>query len=221
MELAYPHEYTGSKMTLPLLSKERFCHRSNWMWLHYKREGMMLLPDSGGSGRLLYKLSVTEQISLNNSELNTCLWSDCGATSIGGCDAGRTTTRVRASITRTCSLGGTMEGSNILWQSCAGSCINLCETGWFMLDVMTLLSTRSLQQLSKWETVQIAKSLQRFEPYLMPHTATFIYICYNRYPHPKCFTSPYVPGSGTQDANGRNFLNICYRLQFRWCRRFL
>lgn len=80
-------------MTLPLLSKERFCHHSNWMWLHYKREGMTLLPDSGGSGRLLYKLSLTEQISLNNSELNTCLWSDCGAVSFGGCDAGRTKTR--------------------------------------------------------------------------------------------------------------------------------
>lgn len=30
----------------------------------------MLLPDSGGSGRLLYKLSLTEQISLNNCELD-------------------------------------------------------------------------------------------------------------------------------------------------------
>lgn len=60
----------------------------------------MLLPDSGGSGRLLYKLSLTEQISLNNSELNACLWSDCGATSFGGCDAGRTKTTGTASITR-------------------------------------------------------------------------------------------------------------------------
>lgn len=204
MALAYPHEYTGSKMTLPLLSKERFCHRSNWMWLHYKREGMMLLPDSGGSGRLLYKLLLTEQISLNNRELNTCLWAGCCRLA-----AGRPKTAVMASITRTRSPGGTMEGSNILWQSCAGSCIKLCSTGWFMPDVMTFLSTLSLQQLSKWESVQIAGSLQRFEPYLMPHAATFIYICYSRYPRPRCFTSPCVPGGGSQDPNGRNFLNIC------------
>lgn len=50
-------------MTLPLLSKERFCHRSNWMWLHYKRERMMPLPDSGEFGRLFYKLSLAEWVS--------------------------------------------------------------------------------------------------------------------------------------------------------------
>ncbi len=51
MELAYPHEHTGGKMTLPLpLNRWRpLCHSPNWMWLHYNWEGMIPLT---GRGRL-------------------------------------------------------------------------------------------------------------------------------------------------------------------------
>lgn len=63
------------------------------------------------------------------------------------------------------------------------------------------------------------KPHQRCTPYIMPHNATFIYICYNSYRHPKCFTSPYVPGSRSEGVKGCNFL-LCYCFHFRWGRRF-
>lgn len=176
MELAYPHKYTGSKMTLPLLSKERFCHRSNWMWLHYKREGMMPLPDSGWIRALVLQL-VTYWMSFPPEQqwakgLLMIRLRDCAVWQLWHENT------ERASITR-------MESAKTaICLDRVGSCIKLFYTGWFMQDNMTLLWTVSLQQPSKRDTIAPPppkkKTLQRFAPYMMPHIATFIYICHNR-----------------------------------------
>lgn len=203
-------------MTLPLLSKERFCHRSNWMWLHYMREGMMPLPDSGESGRLFYNLSLTEWVSPERQ------WAK-GLLMIRLQDRvvwqlwHWTKQKHRKSIHNEDGIG---EGSNMLWQSRAGSCIKLCYAGWFMQDKMTLLSTVSLQQASKWDTIQKKKTSLKVHTI---HDATYCNFYLHLLQQKAPFKVLYIPICSRQQVWRGKWMQfpytVCYCFHFRWCRR--